>query len=49
MWLIATQVTAAGEHIECRQDPRPDREASALVKTVGVRPESAQGRNTHAA
>ena len=49
MCSTATQVTAAGDHIERRQDPRTDESAAALVRTVGVQPESAQGRNTRAA
>ena len=39
MRLTTTLVTAAGERIECRQDSRPDPQAAALARAVGVQPE----------
>ncbi len=39
MRLTTTLVTADGERIECRQDSRPDAEAAALARAVGVPPQ----------
>ena len=39
MRLTTTLVTADGEHIECRQDTRPDAEAAALARAAGVQPQ----------
>ena len=38
MRLTTTLTSAAGERIECRQDTRPDAEAAALARAVGVEP-----------
>ena len=38
MRLTTTLVTAGGERVECRQDSRPDQEAAALARAVGVQP-----------
>ena len=39
MRLTTTLVTADGERVECRQDSRPDAEAAALARAVGVPPQ----------